>query len=141
MLRCGGTLQASALTYTTHQEKWYTQGGTPQPDPTASLILSGFGLGMSVVANALLIIRFSLEDQAWRMATYVSVIFWIIKVSAFSTFRLVIYLNLRQTILSTVNLVVFGALTRNSPGFAYDEGFWCACVSSTLRLKDTVDSI
>ena len=49
-------------------------------------------------------------------------------------------LKLRQTILSTVNLVVFGALTRNSPGFAYDEGFWCACVPSTLRLENTVDS-
>jgi hypothetical protein len=28
-----------------------------------------------------------------------------------------------------VNLIVFGALSRNSPGYSYLEGFWCAVVS------------
>ncbi|KAG9125493.1 hypothetical protein FRC07_007378 [Ceratobasidium sp. 392] len=93
-------------------EKWYIRDGEHQPDPRASLILSGFSLGFSLIANVLLVVRFSLDGSRWRIATRVSVLCWIVKV-----------------ITGIVNLVVFGALTRNQPGFSYAEGFWSAVVS------------
>ncbi|KAF8688616.1 Voltage-gated potassium channel, partial [Rhizoctonia solani] len=93
-------------------EKWYTRNGQPQPDPRASLILSGLSLSFSLVANALLVIRFSLEGRRWMIATQISVACWIAKV-----------------VVGITNLVVFGALTRNQPQFSYAEGFWSAVVS------------
>ncbi|KAG9075917.1 hypothetical protein FRC06_009810 [Ceratobasidium sp. 370] len=93
-------------------EKWYTRDGEPQPDPRASLILSGFSLGFSLIANVLLVVRFSLSGSRWRIATRISVLCWMVKV-----------------ITAIVNLVVFGALTRNQPGFSYAEGFWSAVIS------------
>ncbi|CAE6447781.1 unnamed protein product [Rhizoctonia solani] len=93
-------------------EKWYTRNGQPQPDPQASLILSGLSLGFSLVANALLVIRFSLKGTRLQTATKVSVACWIVKV-----------------VTAIINLVVFGALTRNQPQFSYAEGFWSAVVS------------
>lgn len=61
-------------------EKWYTRDGELQRDPEASLVLSGFSLGFSMLANALLVIRFSSTGSRWRIFTNVSVIFWIIRV-------------------------------------------------------------
>lgn len=31
--------------------------------------------------------------------------------------------------MAVINLIIFGILTRNSPGYSYVEGFWCAVVS------------
>lgn len=61
-------------------EKWYSYNGVIQPDFKASLVLSGVSLAASIIANALLIIRFSLTARRWRIATRISVIFWGIKV-------------------------------------------------------------
>lgn len=91
------------------QESWYTVNGVPQPDPRACLILSGFGLAFSIIANALLIFRFSSEDRTWRIATWCSVFCWLVKVA-----------------FATGNLITFGALTGNASGNAFSEGFWCA---------------
>ncbi|CAE6475483.1 unnamed protein product [Rhizoctonia solani] len=95
-------------------EKWYTRNGEPQPDPRASLILSGLSLGFSLIANALLVVRFSLQGRgsSWIIATQISVACWFVKV-----------------VTGICNLVVFGALTRNQPQFSYAEGFWSAVVS------------
>ncbi|KEP46386.1 ion channel protein [Rhizoctonia solani 123E] len=93
-------------------EKWYNRNGEPQPDPRASLILSGLSLGFSLIANALLVVRFSLQGTGWKIATRISVACWFIKV-----------------VTGICNLVVFGALTRNQPQFSYAEGFWSAVVS------------
>ncbi|CAE6511710.1 unnamed protein product [Rhizoctonia solani] len=93
-------------------EKWYTRNGEPQPDPRASLILSGLSLGFSLIANALLVVRFSLQGTGWNIATRISVACWFIKV-----------------VTGVCNLVVFGALTRNQPQFSYAEGFWSAVIS------------
>lgn len=62
-------------------EKWYLKDGIEQPDPRASLILSSISLGSNVVANILLIVRFSTSNEWWRVATRVSILWWIIKVS------------------------------------------------------------
>ncbi|KAB5589920.1 Outward-rectifier potassium channel TOK1 [Ceratobasidium theobromae] len=97
----------------TLQENWYTRNREPQPDPHASLILSGLSLGSSVVANALLVMRFSFTSDGWIMATRLSVVCWAVRV-----------------VTGVINLVVFGALTRNEPEFSYAEGFWCAVVSA-----------
>ncbi|KDN36673.1 hypothetical protein RSAG8_10671, partial [Rhizoctonia solani AG-8 WAC10335] len=93
-------------------EKWYTRNGEPRPDPRPSLILSGLSLGFSLIANALLVVRFSLQGRGWTIATRISVACWVIKV-----------------VTGICNLVVFGALTRNQPQFSYAEGFWSAVVS------------
>ncbi|KAG8985727.1 hypothetical protein FRB94_005465 [Tulasnella sp. JGI-2019a] len=93
-------------------ENWYQLNHVPQTDPKASLILSGLGLLFSIIANGLLILRFSLTDRAWWIATCISVFCWLLKV-----------------VTSTANLITFGALVKNQDGRTYDEGFWCAVVS------------
>ncbi|KAK4687044.1 hypothetical protein P7C73_g3079, partial [Tremellales sp. Uapishka_1] len=94
-------------------QHWYSYNGVAQPDPTTCLALSALGLCLNVLANALLIVRFSAKKAKWwRMATRLSLIFWIAK-----------------TIIAVVNLIIFGVTTRNTPGYQYVEGFWCAVVS------------
>ncbi|EIN11143.1 voltage-gated potassium channel [Punctularia strigosozonata HHB-11173 SS5] len=96
-------------------QTWYLKNGVPQPDPKASLVLSAIGLSFNVFANSLLIIRFSLAEKPWRIATRVSTACWGVKVS-----------------ISLANLITFGIVTRNKPAFSYNEGFWCAVVSCIL---------
>ncbi|EIN05813.1 voltage-gated potassium channel [Punctularia strigosozonata HHB-11173 SS5] len=96
-------------------ERWYRRDGKTIADPPASLTLSAVGLAFNVIANALLIVRFSLTARASRFATRLSVPFWGLKVAT-----------------SFANLITFGLLTRNQPTFSYYEGFWCAVVSCIL---------
>ncbi|GAA95008.1 uncharacterized protein L969DRAFT_51947 [Mixia osmundae IAM 14324] len=93
-------------------ERWYTFNGVALPDPTASLALSAVGLAFNLIANVLLMIRFSAQSSWWRLATRLSLLGWLMK-----------------TILALANLILFGITTRNGPGYSYDEGFWCAVVS------------
>ena len=87
-------------------EKWYSFEGLDLEDPRASLILSGFSLAISILANAFLVIRFSVRwAKAWRWATRLSLAGWILK-----------------TIIGVANLITFGALRRNGVGFAYNQG-------------------
>lgn len=115
-------------------QPWYSLNGTTLPDPRASLVLSGVSLSLSVIANSLLVLRFSvhvarvgllekagyemkictrtdkhvslpLPSQLWRFATRISTLAWVIK-----------------TCIGVANLITFGALTRNGAGFAYLEG-------------------
>lgn len=81
-------------------------------DFKASIILSAIGLLFNLVANALLVLRFSTDGKYWEIATRLSLGCWIVK-----------------TILAVTNLIVFGIFSRNAPGFHYEEGFWCAVVS------------
>lgn len=95
------------------QQHWYALDGTPLSDPAVSLALSAVGLGLNVLANLLLLLRFSTRSKAYTsMATRISLLSWIGK-----------------TLVAAANLVVFGILTRNGPGYSYIEGFWCAVVS------------
>lgn len=76
-------------------------------------MLSAVGLTLNVGANILLIMRFSSHTQVWvRHTTVWSLVCW-----------------LGKTAVAAVNLIVFGLLTRNTEGYAYTEGFWCAVVS------------
>ncbi|WVQ98939.1 hypothetical protein IAU59_006071 [Kwoniella sp. CBS 9459] len=94
-------------------QHWYAQYGVTQPDPKASLILSAIGLALNVLANVLLVVRFSSKTTFWwRHATRWSLISWIGK-----------------TVVAGVNLIIFGILTRNAAGYQYREGFWCAVIS------------
>ncbi|KAH8120674.1 voltage-gated potassium channel [Phellopilus nigrolimitatus] len=81
-------------------------------DPRANLVLSAVGLAFNVLANALLIVRFSVTDGYWRGATRASMICWVLKFG-----------------IALGNVLAFGILTRNEPDIAYGEGFWCAVVS------------
>nr|XP_019042442.1 hypothetical protein I302_09048 [Kwoniella bestiolae CBS 10118]OCF21372.1 hypothetical protein I302_09048 [Kwoniella bestiolae CBS 10118] len=94
-------------------QHWYAQNGIPQQDPKACLILSGIGLGLNIIANILLVMRFSAKSKWWwKHSTRWSLICWIGK-----------------TVVAAVNLIVFGILSRNSEGWTYLEGFWCAVIS------------
>ena len=42
-------------------QPWYAFNGAALPDPRASLVLSGVSLAMSVIANSLLVLRFSVH--------------------------------------------------------------------------------
>ena len=55
---------------------------TPLPDPHTNLALSLTGLIFNIVANWLLIVRFSVGNKTWRVATRVSLGFWVLKVRA-----------------------------------------------------------
>jgi potassium channel subfamily K len=66
-----------------------------------------------VIANALLILRFSSTRKWWwRHATSWSLFCWI-----------------GTLVVGAVNLAIFGAKVRNSPGYEFTEGFWSAVVS------------
>lgn len=95
------------------QQHWYELYDEPQDDPAACLALSAVGLGLNVLANLLLLLRFSTRSQAYTsIATRISLLSWIGK-----------------TLVAAVNLIVFGVVARNGPGYSFDEGFWCAVVS------------
>ncbi|KIR32897.1 potassium channel protein [Cryptococcus deuterogattii MMRL2647] len=94
-------------------QRWYSQNGVTQPDPKASLALSGVGLGLNVIANILLVMRFSSKAP-----------FWVNHSTKWS-----LYCWLGKTVVAAVNLIVFGILTRNDASYQYLEGFWCAIVS------------
>ena len=71
-------------------EPWFfqehTDGLQKLPDPTACLTLSAIGLTFNVLANGLLIARFSTGERGWQLATKLSMGCWIIKVRTwFST--------------------------------------------------------
>ncbi|OXC65870.1 potassium channel protein [Cryptococcus neoformans] len=94
-------------------QRWYSNNGVTQPDPKASLILSAVGLALNVVANILLVIRFSSKAP-----------FWVNHSTKWS-----LYCWLGKTVVAAINLILFGILTRNEAGYRYLEGFWCAIVS------------
>lgn len=64
-------------------ETWFLKNGQRLPDPSANLVLSAVGLFFNVVANGLLILRFSSDGRRWRLATELSLACWIVKVCAF----------------------------------------------------------
>lgn len=94
-------------------QRWYSDNGIIQPDPKASLVLSAVGLALNVVANILLVIRFSSKAP-----------FWVDHSTKWS-----LYCWLGKTVIAAINLILFGILTRNEAGYQYLEGFWCAIVS------------
>lgn len=94
-------------------QHWYSLNDVPQLDPPACLALSGLGLFLNLLANVLLLFRFSTHTQRYtNLATRLSLVSW-----------------LGKTAVAMVNLILFGALTRNGPGFQYEQGFWSAVVS------------
>ncbi|WVR05393.1 hypothetical protein IAU60_002407 [Kwoniella sp. DSM 27419] len=94
-------------------QEWYARDYFRAPDIKASVILSGVTLGFNVIANVLLVVRFSSKTTFWwKHSTRWSLIFWV-----------------ATTLCGGVNLIVFGIATRNGPGFVYLEGFWCAVVA------------
>lgn len=97
-------------------QPWYGMENQRLTDETTSLILSTISLFTNLVANILLLLRFSVNSRrSYTIATRISIVFWIAKV-----------------IVALVNLVLFGASSRNTPGYEYLQGFWCAVVSLSL---------
>ncbi|KIJ32390.1 hypothetical protein M422DRAFT_265718 [Sphaerobolus stellatus SS14] len=79
------------------------------PDKHENVALSVVGLAFNIIANVLLVVRFSSSLKWWRTATRLSVVSWIIKV-----------------VVALINLAVFG---RVPPNAVHGEGFWCALIS------------
>ncbi|KZT43256.1 voltage-gated potassium channel [Sistotremastrum suecicum HHB10207 ss-3] len=96
-------------------QEWFAKDDQPFPDVHASLVLSAVGLAFNVVANGLLIVRFSSRYYLWKITTRVSLLCWAIKV-----------------IVALINLSVFGSRSKRGDGFTYLEAFWCAVVSVIL---------
>ncbi|KAJ4473895.1 voltage-gated potassium channel [Lentinula aciculospora] len=88
---------------------------TKLPDPPTNITLSGVSLGFNVLANALLIVRFSLTEGLWQHSTNVSLVCWIVKFG-----------------IAFGNVLAFGILSRNTPDVSYGEGFWSAVMSLLL---------
>lgn len=63
-------------------QRWYSLNGTELPDPTPNLALSALGLAFNVIANGLLVYRFSAKAEWWKTAMILSTVCWIIKVGS-----------------------------------------------------------
>lgn len=87
-------------------QRWYAYEGVSISDPNDSLILSAISLACSILANALLVMRFTVHaPNRWRLAIIVSTLGWVLK-----------------TAIGIANLIVFGATKNNGPGYSYIEG-------------------
>jgi len=98
--------------------RWYlTNDGGALPDPAGNIALSALGLAFNLLANALLLARFSTGQKWWRTATVVSVVAWWIK-----------------TIIAAVNVGVFSTYrgAANATDTTLSGGFWAAVASLTL---------
>ncbi|GFZ48419.1 hypothetical protein JCM24511_06167 [Saitozyma sp. JCM 24511] len=94
-------------------EPWFTLNGVPVRDFRASLVLSAVGLALNILANALLVIRFSSsKEKRWRRATLWSTLCW-----------------LGALIVEIINIAMFGPHRHRTPDYQPTEGFWCAVVS------------
>ncbi|KAL5495642.1 TOK1 [Sanghuangporus weigelae] len=104
-------------------EPWFFQhnsdgnGLIKLPDPHTNIVLSAVGLAFNVLANWLLLLRFSVSDGLWRYSTRVSLGCWVVKLG-----------------IAFGNVLGYGILSRNIPGISYGEGFWCALFSLVLAL-------
>jgi len=72
-------------------QRWYIANGVQQPDPHPNLALSALGLAFNVIANSLLVLRFSSRRKWWKSAMYLSTACWVIK-----------------TIIAVTNIAVYG---------------------------------
>ncbi|RSH91590.1 hypothetical protein EHS25_008959 [Saitozyma podzolica] len=94
-------------------EPWFSRNGVPVRDFRASLVLSAVGLVLNILANALLVIRFSSsKEKRWRRATSWSTLCW-----------------LGALIVEIINIALFGPHVHRTPDYEPTEGFWCAVVS------------
>ncbi|OCB89408.1 voltage-gated potassium channel [Sanghuangporus baumii] len=93
-------------------EPWFFQhnsdgnGLTKLPDPHTNIVLSAVGLAFNVLANWLLLLRFSVSDGLWRYST---------RTHACDELQLGIAFG---------NVLAYGILSRNIAGISYGEGFW-----------------
>ncbi|ORY84754.1 hypothetical protein BCR37DRAFT_344839, partial [Protomyces lactucae-debilis] len=97
-------------------QPWYGSESKRITDDKVSLILSAFSFFFNLIANVLLMLRFSVKtDRAVTLATNWSIVFWILK-----------------PVIAIINLVIFGIYRKQTDGAVYLEGFWCAVVSCVL---------
>lgn len=62
-------------------QPWYKHRHTQAdvPDPTLNIVLSAINLGTNSLANAFLLVRFSVADRKiWKVAIHMSLILWIV---------------------------------------------------------------
>jgi potassium channel subfamily K len=61
-------------------QRWYALDGVELPDPAPNLALSALGLAFNVIANGLLVFRFSARTEWWKTAMILSTTCWTLKV-------------------------------------------------------------
>ncbi|KIJ56194.1 hypothetical protein M422DRAFT_239402 [Sphaerobolus stellatus SS14] len=87
------------------------------PDKLENVVLSAAGLGFNIIANVLLVVRFSTSTKWWRTATKLSVVSWVLKTPITPTDRIVfvLYSLLAVPIMASFAIKavqqVFGALS------------------------------
>ncbi|RSH94166.1 hypothetical protein EHS25_003969 [Saitozyma podzolica] len=86
-------------------EPWLTRDGVALPDPRTSIARSAIGLLLNVLANVLIILRFS-SAKHWKLATSLSTFCW-----------------LGKFLIDTVNLALFGARAPKDAAYQLTEGF------------------
>ena len=113
-------------------EPWFFENGSRLKDPTVNIALTAVSLFVNFVANALLVLRFSVDSRYWKWAMRASLVCWSVKVSTYVQFIIYAMIIRRSSgschklAIGIGNVLAFGLLTRNSPGITYGEGFWCA---------------
>jgi potassium channel subfamily K len=94
---------------------WYSLDGLPVSDPSSSNVISAFGLALEFLGSIALFFRFSKSHKLRKRAAPVSTISFCL-----------------TAILGSVNLIIFGAYRRNTAGYEYQDGFFCAVFSAAL---------
>ena len=94
-----------------------TDDGGALPDPRTNVALSALGLAFNIIANALLVFRFSTGAKWWRTATVVSTVAWWLK-----------------TIIAAINVGVYSTFrgAADATTTTLSGGFWAAVASLTL---------
>lgn len=97
-------------------QPWYGLESQALTDDTVSLVLSAISLFLNIIANGLLMARFSIDSQrGYTAATRISMVFWILK-----------------AVVAITNLIIFGVYRNNAAAYEYLQGFWCAVISAVL---------
>lgn len=101
-------------------QHWISLNGVAVKTPHWTNVLSATGLALNIVANALLVARFSdVNRRVGVLATRLSAMFWILKAT-----------------MELVNVSLFAHQNKDIPVADYQEGFWCAILS--LMISGTV---
>jgi potassium channel subfamily K len=117
-------------------QPWLSANDHSIADPLWSFVLSVVSLGFNVVANGLLVLRFSRTPKwagAWFPAviTRLSAVCWLIKVRVLALPR-DDSLTSVQTVIEIVNISLYAHKTSLYPISAYQEGFWCSVLSTLI---------
>ena len=77
----GESCSVAGCSHISHYEPYRYDGVQPTNFKTPRLVLSGIGLAFNLIANGLIVMRFSVTTSYWKLATQLFLYCWIAKVS------------------------------------------------------------